>query len=81
VVANVHGLFVPIGDRILEGAWSDWTVTDVEMAHGKYGIAGGERITLSHRVEPGQKVSLIASTFQDGDQLLEVIAARVARVS
>jgi hypothetical protein len=81
VVANAHGLFVPVGDRVLEGAWSDWTVTDVEMAHGKYGIVGCERITLSHRAGPAQGVPLIASTFPDGDQLLEVIAARVARGS
>lgn len=24
VVANAHGLFVPVGDRVVEGAWRDW---------------------------------------------------------
>lgn len=79
VVANAHGLFVPVGDRVIEGAWSDWTVTDVEIERGKHGAAVCHSMTLAHRETPGQTIPLIASTFQDGDTLLQVVAARVAR--
>ena len=79
VVANAHGLFVPIGDRVIEGAWSDWTVTDVDIDFGKHGDAVCRRITLAHRDNPGQEIPLIASTFHDGDELMQVVAARGAR--
>lgn len=79
VVANDHGLFVPVGNRIVEGAWSDWSVCDVEIDINQYGDGFCHAITLAHRDNPDQKIPLIASTFQDGDALMQVVAARVAR--
>lgn len=79
VVANDHGLFVPVGNRVVEGAWSDWSVTDVEIDINQYGDGFCYAITLAHRDNPDQKIPLIASTFQDGDALMQVIAARVTR--
>lgn len=79
VVANAHGLFVPIGDRVIEGAWSDWTVTGAEIDVGKYGEAICHALTLAHRADPARKIPVIASTFENGAQLMEVLAARVAR--
>lgn len=79
VVANAHGLFVPVADRVVEGAWSDWSVADVEIDVDKYGWATCHAIALAHRESPSQKIPVIASTFQDGDQLMAVLAARVPR--
>lgn len=75
VVANGHGLFVPIAERVLEGAWSDWSVADADVVSGK-GNTACRSLTLVHAGEPEIKVPLIASTFEDGERLLEVIAAR-----
>ncbi len=81
VVANAHGLFVPIGDRVIEGAWCDWRVTAVEIDIGRYGDdATCHAMTLVHRDDPERKIPLIASTFENGQQLLEVLAARVVRI-
>lgn len=79
VVANGHGLFVPIGDRVIEGAWSDWAVTAVDIDIGKHGDAICHSLTLAHRSDPACKIPVIASTFENGAQLMEVLAARVAR--
>lgn len=79
VVANGHGLFVPIADRVIEGAWGDWSVADVEIDIDKYGRGICHAITLAHRDRPNEKVPVIASTFQNGDELMAVLAARVAR--
>lgn len=79
VVANAHGLFVPVGDRVVDGARSDWSVNDVDIYVNKYGQGFCYSIALAHRDNPDQKIPLIASTFQDGDALMQVIAARVTR--
>lgn len=79
VVANAHGLFVPVADRIVDGAWDDWSVADVEIDIDKYGRGFCHAITLTHRANPAQRIPVIASTFQDGDQLMAVLAARVRR--
>jgi hypothetical protein len=81
IVANAHGLFVPTVDRTLSGAWADWIVTDVDLPYGKYGIAGCERLSLAKREEPQVVIPLIASTIDNGAELMEVIAARVERVA
>ena len=81
VVANAHGLFVPVADRVVEGAWDDWSVTDVEIDIDKYGRGFCHAVTLAHRQKPGEKIPLIASTFQNGDDLMAVLAARVPRQS
>lgn len=78
VVANGHGLFVPIEGRVLEGAWSAWSVTDADVVSGK-GNTACRGLTLVHAGEPEIRVPLIASTFEDGERLLEVIAARARR--
>lgn len=75
VVANGHGLFVPIEGRVLEGAWSAWSVTAADVVSGK-GNTACRSLTLAHAGEPEIEVPLIASTFDDGERLLEVIAAR-----
>ena len=79
VVANAHGLFVPVADRVVEGAWQDWLVTDVEIDFDKYGRGFCHAITLTHRASPAEKIPVIASTFQNGDELMAVLAARVPR--
>lgn len=75
VVANGHGLFVPIEGRALEGAWSEWIVTDADVISGK-GNTACLGLSLACRAEPELKVPLVASMFRDGDRLLEVVAAR-----
>ena len=79
VVASTHGLFVPVADRVVEGAWRDWSVADAEIDIDKYGRGFCHTITLAHRDAPGEKIPVIASTFQDGDLLMAVLAARVPR--
>ncbi|MCC7251119.1 hypothetical protein [Hyphomicrobium sp.] len=70
---------MPVGDRVVEGAWRDWAVNDAEIDVNKYGEGFCYAMTLVHRDNPEQKVPLIGSTFQDGDALMQVIAAHVAR--
>jgi len=80
IVANEHGLFLPVADgRTLAGAWGDWIITDVGIIHGRYGIAGCERVTLAQRNAPDVTVPLMTSTIADGPQLMETLVARIER--
>lgn len=82
IVANEHGLFLPVADgRTLAGAWGDWIVTEVSLIHGRYGIAGCERVTLAQRSAPDVTIPLMSSTIDGGPELMETLVARVARVS
>lgn len=84
VVANAHGLFVPVGDgRVLQGSWDDWAVTDACFRYGgKAGVAiyGCDRLSVRHRDQPDLEIPLVASMFPDGEALMDVVAARAERL-
>lgn len=82
VVANEHGLFVPVsGDRVVQGSWADWAVTDVRFLRGARPamIYACDWLAVRHRAEPDLDIPLIASMFEDGQALMEVVAARAEK--
>ena len=82
VVANAHGLFIPVsGDRVVQGSWADWAVTDVRFLRGSRPslIYACDWLVMRHRDEPDLHIPLIASMFEDGQALTEVVAARAAK--
>ncbi|MDQ8699702.1 hypothetical protein [Hyphomicrobium sp. LHD-15] len=78
IIANDHGLFIPVTTRTLQAPWADWLIVGLDVDEPKDAESVCTRMLLSTREEPATVVPLIASTIENGTGLLDVIAARVA---